>query len=124
MGTHQDQTIIVTGGMDKDSNDYIKGIHKKAKKIFNKPIKDGGETLYDIDVVSKIKYGVMNGVASFFIAPDGSKEGWHHSNVFDKRISKFMELTHGKGYEVVHISYGELGCDIMNREDYCNGRNF
>lgn len=73
MGYEKHHSIIVIS-----SDKGIKKPHKKAMKIFD-------------HLVSNIIHSGMNGVSSFFIAPDGSKEGWTDSFKGDERRDKFIQ---------------------------------
>jgi hypothetical protein len=88
-----DHAIVVSG-----SGNGIARAHKKALKIFSN------------NQVSPILTGMTNGCESFFIAPDGSKEGWDESNKGDAKRKiftawlclrnhcKFVEVAFG-GFE-------------------------
>ena len=60
-------------------------------------------------LVSEIKDSIVNHYASFFIIPDGSKEGYDASEDGDiiraKLIDFITPLTISEGY---HLSYGEI----------------
>ena len=73
----------------------IKDAHAKAREIF-------GDTCTEV-VVSPI-----NGYATFFIAPDGSKEGWDDSNAGDNRRDHLHAwLKENEGFiDVVEVHYG------------------
>lgn len=75
MGYIKHNAIIITGWDD----DYLEEAHTKAKEIFNDRL------------VSEIVKGMINGQSSFFIAPDGSKEGWETSQECDEMREKFTE---------------------------------
>lgn len=64
--------IIVTD----DDAEQLKAVHAFAVSIF--------------PVVSPILSADFNGYASFFIPPDGSKEGWGGSNEGDARRERFI----------------------------------
>ncbi len=70
--------------------------HKKAKKLFNDKL------------ISEVVKGVMNGYISFFIAPDGSKEGWEDSNDCDEAREKFIHwlLKKDRGCDFVEVRFG------------------
>ena len=55
----------------------------------------------------------VNGYFSFFIAPDGSKEDWQHSNEGDNsraRVIEWLESNHSMGwFDWVEIEYGGYG---------------
>ncbi len=81
MGYIKHHTIIVTSW---ERTKIIKA-HEKAKEIFAS-YENGAEK-----IVSKpLKY-LMNLGYSFFIAPDGSKEGWDTSNNMDKAREEFLD---------------------------------
>lgn len=73
MGYMCHHTIVVTSWHEES----IDEAHTKAEKIF-------GES------VSKIVEGCINSQYSFFIAPDGSKEGWPESDEGDERRESFI----------------------------------
>lgn len=74
MGYHIHHTIVCTTWEEK----HLAAVHAKAKELF--PF-----------CVSEIVKGQCNGYSSFFIAPDGSKEGWKESDQYNERRSKFKE---------------------------------
>lgn len=49
--------------------------------------------------VGEILEAPVNGYASFFIGPDGSKEGWESSDEGDQRRANFLEWLEGNRYE-------------------------
>jgi hypothetical protein len=59
-------------------------------------------------LVSDIIDGTTNGYASFFVAPDGSKEGWTESDKWDEARAEFKDLLRAKydDCEWAEISYG------------------
>lgn len=83
--------IIVTGF----SKDRILPAHEKAKEIFGAH-------------VTEILPEVTNGYLTFFIGPDGSKEGWPESDDGDKKRYEFKEWVK-KNYklwlEVAEVQY-------------------
>ena len=83
MGYICHHTIIVVG-MDFDFMDKfpVTDAHKKAVEIFG-------------DTVSLVVSSPMNGYMSFFVAPDGSKEGWDDSNEGDSKRDEFKEFLRG-----------------------------
>ena len=52
--------------------------------------------------------GTTNSYASFFVAPDGSKEGWTESDKWDEARAEFKDLLREKydDCEWAEISYG------------------
>ena len=79
MGDILHHTIIVTGSHNNDDNvHWAKVARLKALKFF------GGE------LVSELVDSGTNGVKSFFIAPDGSKESWERSDEGDDDRDRFI----------------------------------
>lgn len=74
MGYMSHHSIIITTWDDK-----ITTIHRKAIKIFGK------------EGVSEITPTMVNGYRSFFIPPDGSKEGWEGSDTGNENRDSFKE---------------------------------
>lgn len=105
MGYIKHHTIIVT-----TYGEYVETAHDKAIELF-----DG--------LTSNIVKGKINGYSSFFIAPDGSKEGWDESNKFDELRKTFIDWVNEQAYEdgsnsiaFAEIFYGEDNgyCKIEN----------
>jgi hypothetical protein len=101
MGVTVHHAIIVTGG--KDDIDIA---HKKARQLF--------------DHVSNLVPSPMNCHVSFFVAPDGSLEGWKESNIGDENRKKliayfdekdlalnYVEICYGGDFERPTILYGD-----------------
>jgi hypothetical protein len=72
------------------------------------------EAMARFEHVSPISEPAMNGYQSFFIPPDGSKEGWTDSDVGDQRRASFIlrldELRYEDGSNVlnwVEVQYGD-----------------
>ena len=49
-----------------------------------------------------------NGYCSFFVIPDGSKEGWNESDLGDERRAKAAEILDANACDWVEVYYG---CD-------------
>lgn len=49
--------------------------------------------------VGEILEAPVNGYVSFFIGPDGSKEGWESSDEGDQRRANFLEWLESNRYE-------------------------
>lgn len=81
MGDIMHHTIIVTS-WDKER---IKKAHKKACKVF--------------PTVSESIESQINGYESFFIPPDGSKEGWAESERGNENRQEFIEWLNSQKYE-------------------------
>jgi len=80
--------------------------HKKAKELFE-------------ELVSPLVFSVTNDYNSFFVAPDGSKEGWDLSDKFDRKRKKFIEWLRSQAYEdgSNSIKYVEVQFGDDNNED-------
>ena len=95
MGYMRHHAIIVTS-YDK----HIKEARERAEEIFGIGI--------------EIIYSQMNGYGSFFIPPDGSKEGWNESDEGDVRRKDFIKWLKSQKYsdgsssiDWVEIQYGD-----------------
>lgn len=101
MGYINHHAIIVTAWGTK----YIEPAHKRAKEIFG-------------DSCSEIVPSQINGYVSFFIAPDGSKEGWSDSNSGDIRREEFKDFVRNSGgfLDAVLIYYGGDEPDLKDIE--------
>ncbi len=103
MGTIQHHAIVVTCW-----NDSIHGHRAVAAAIFGE-----GQ-------VSAVTEVTTNSYSSFFVAPDGSKDGWEESNEGDARRAKFvayLKSTQGSPYWV-EVGYGELGHEAEAYDGY------
>jgi len=102
MGTTSHHTIVVSG-----CKEDVKKAIKKAKIIFTKHLES--DKLISECIVSS------NCTNSFFIAPDGSKEGWNTSNSGDNAREDFINYLNKKK---IHLDYimVEFG------GDYCKNR--
>jgi len=78
--------------------------HSKAIEILHSPDPDG----CSIDLVSNICGEGVNGICSFFIAPDGSNEWWPTSDFYNEKRQQFIEwLKENNNYDWVLIQYGD-----------------
>lgn len=93
MGYFRHHTIIVTG-WDAQS---VAIAQQEAKKLFF--------------TTSEVTPTAINGFISFFIPPDGSKEGWDASDDCNQNRDKFIEWLHSHAYSLrwVEVSFGEDG---------------
>lgn len=83
MGYMVHHGIVVTSWCDES----IEKAHEKAKEIF------------DERLVSSVCGSMVNGYASFFIAPDGSKAGWPESHEGDAKRDTFIGWMKSQAYE-------------------------
>lgn len=102
MGYMRHHAIVVTGF----SQERVDLAHSRAQQFGNS--------------VSDIVLSPLNGYSSFFIAPDGSKEGWEDSDNGDDNRDEFilwLNAYEDKGYlDWAEMQYGdEGGNDLMLR---------
>ena len=105
MGYIKHHTIVVTGWKDE----HIEEAREKAVEIFEETCKD--EMIrppYGSNIISPIIGSLSNGQKSFFIAPDGSKEGWQTSNNCNNARTAFLDwLDNAENYcEYIEVVFG------------------
>jgi len=103
MGYTTHHSIVVTAG-----ETYIKELHEEARHICG-------------HLVSGIVNSKMNGHHSFFVATDGSKEGWPDSAEGDSRreeLKKYLR-TQRRSCDWVEVVFGGDGgeADIVDDGD-------
>lgn len=84
MGHQRDHAIIVSAFDFPESKEQIEWAHETAKTIF------GEHRVCDMIGPKHI----TNGRMSFFIAPDGSKEGRQESDENNGRMARFCDWMH------------------------------
>lgn len=88
-----------------------------------KPIRDARISAINLfnHLVSPIIRSKINACESFFIAPDGSKEGWDDSNEHDEKRKEFKEeIDRFDGYvDMVEVRFGgdESGMAYVVKDD-------
>lgn len=72
----------------------------------------------------------VNDYRTYLFAPDGSKEGWEHSDEAESWRESFAALARGKRYDdgsgsgnVIHVRFGgdyghEMGATIVSTTDF------
>lgn len=104
MGYMRHHAIVVTSGI----GDFIEKAHAKAEYCF--------------PWVSPISPSAINGYQSFFVPPDGSKEGWEDSDLGDVNRKLFFEWLESQQYgddsspfDWVCVQYGDddLKCKVV-----------
>lgn len=97
MGYERHHAIVVSAR----TAGQIDAAHAEALRVFD-------------DRVSGIMASPVNGVRSFFIPPDGSKEGWPESETGDQQREEFVAWLdaqrYGDGsspYKWVEVQYGD-----------------
>ena len=86
MGYIKHHTIVVTHWDDKK----VLETREKAVEIFKENFSNDLHCDGDL-LVSPVIYGLTNGYCSFFIAPDGSKEGWGTSDSGNNARKEFLD---------------------------------
>jgi len=101
MGYIKHHSIIVTG-YDED----ILKAREKCIEIFKHKLLDGFDN--PDNIVSPIMIGLVNSQHSFFIAPDGSKEGWDTSNSCDDARETFLKWMqeNKEGIDFIEVYFG------------------
>jgi len=94
MGYMRNHCIVVTCYGSTDGDMPIIDAHKKAIELFQ-------------HLVSNIVESTCNGMFSFFIAPDGSKEGWDTSDYGNCQRDNFIKWLRDKSYDWAEIQYGD-----------------
>lgn len=77
MGYLRHKALIVNGWDGK----AVAAAHDEVSALYDEHDDMAG-------LVSPVVPHAMNGGASFLIAPDGSKEGWHHSELGDELMDR------------------------------------
>lgn len=97
MGYMRHHAVIVTSY----SKEMLTDAHQEALRLFP-------------DQVSPLVDSPINRYASFFVAPDGSKEGWPESERGNVKRDEFVGYLEGKKYEdnsssidYVEVFYGD-----------------
>jgi hypothetical protein len=98
MGYMRHHAIIVS---DHGYGEHIEDAHREAILAFG-------------SLVSPILPKTINGVRTFLVGPDGSKEGWEPSNTGDKNRDFFTSWLSNQRYEDgsgplswVEVQYGD-----------------
>lgn len=103
MGYIANHTIVVEGWSESKE---LKKAHKLAKKVCSS--------------VSPITKSVTNGSCAFFVAPDGSKEGWDDSQRGDEARNTLIDFLRETDLDWVEVRFG--GDDpAQARIQRCNG---
>jgi len=113
MGHICHHAIIVTA-----YEDDIERAHEVAEKIFSRSVED--DWRITTATVSPILKGQVNGYDSFCIAPDGSKEGWDHSDQGDQCRKEFIDWLEKQAFEDGSNSYAFA--EIQFGDDYCDNK--
>ena len=87
-------------------------------------IHDFASDLFDT-MVTSVQISPVNGYSTFFIGPDGSKEGWNESNDYDARrklvITEIDSIKYDDGSN--RLSYSEFFYGEDNNESQVVSHN-
>lgn len=92
MGYMRLNAMVVTSW----DSDLIQEAHRVAHEIFDEIVTPFGVS--PIACVTEVTPETVNGYRSFLIAPDGSKEGWGHSDKGDDARAQFAGWLHEQAY--------------------------
>jgi len=92
MGYMRHHAILVTS-----DEVLIQKVHAKAREIFCDPFRWSIHCNTE-RMVSPVMCGVVNDEFSFFIAPDGSKEGWPDSDTGNALRAEFRDYLESLRY--------------------------
>lgn len=106
MGYIKHHTIVVTGWRKKE----VIQAREKAVEIFDIECNDDlvMKQPFGSQIISPIIGGLTNSQTSFFIAPDGSKEGWDTSDNANNGRARFLDwIKNADNYcDYVEIVFG------------------
>jgi len=99
--------IIVTSNGYDSADQRLREAHDYANKHFGA-------------LTSQIISSVFNGYKTFFVAPDGSKEGWDESDEHDIKRDNFIKILDDMMYDdgsgpirYAEVRYGTDDCDQL-----------
>ena len=100
MGLMKHHAIVVTG-WDQGTIDEVRDL---AVNMFGK-------------LVTPIIPSETNGYLTFFVGPDGSKEGWDRSNLYDRKREEFMDHLKTRAVNAAEVQYfSETGVTWIREE--------
>lgn len=97
MGTFNHHSIVITSWNEET-------IHK-AHTICKNIVSENFNELREVKLVSEVVGSAANGYCSFFIAPDGSKEGWETSQEGDTMRNEICEALYELGVDFVEVQF-------------------
>lgn len=95
MGYMRSHAIVVSAFYGNPH--WIEVAHKEAVRIFHQPVEEW--SAMRIAEVTDPTHAGMNGIRSFMVAPDGSKEGWGHSDAGDRARHEFVSWLESAAYD-------------------------
>ncbi|WP_312394713.1 hypothetical protein [Chryseobacterium sp.] len=112
MGYIKHHSIIVTSHFRED----IKKAHEMAIYLFSEVNNDTYK--FSQSIVTNIVEGLANSQYTFFISPDGSKEGWGLSDQCDEKRAEFIKWLNENhtSCHYVEVAFGgdDEYCEILN----------
>ena len=104
MGYMKHSAAIVTNWDVKE----LQAAHAKAKEIYAAKFNPDVMVRDAARLVSDIVHGITNNQASFFIAPDGSKEGWADSDKSDEARTELLDwmLKNENFSDYIEVRFG------------------
>ena len=109
MGLIQHNSIIVSGHLSCDAE--LKKVYNRAKILFG-------------DLVTPIIKSILNNYRFFFVSPDGSKEYWGESELYDinrKLLCDYIDsFVYDDGSYMINyadVSHGEKGAFIKRTNE-------
>lgn len=107
MGTISHDALIVSGW----ESSAVETAHKAAMEVAAAMVEEHDPHHTDwTQLIGPVQSGVMNGYCFFFVAPDGSKEWWGHSDQGDQLREQIIEAV--RDVQVVKVRWGELGDEV------------
>jgi len=89
MGYIKHHSIIVVG-----SEKNVRIVNRKAKELIG-------------HLVSNVINTRMNAYYSFFVSPDGSKEGWEDSNYYELKRQELFDFVYSTDYvDIIEVKFG------------------
>lgn len=109
MGYIRHHAMVVTGFNKR----HVNLARREAENRF---------TLGECSLVSSVITSPINGYYSFFIAPDGSKEGWEESKGFDRERGYFADWLREQAqserfYSWAIVQYGDDDLETLIVDD-------
>lgn len=95
---------IVVASWDENA---LAGAHQLARKTFRPLV---AETNPQSEIVSPIISSPVNGWTSFYIAPDGSKEGWEESDQGNEMRETFIKWLDSQRYSDGSFRFSWFEC--------------
>lgn len=102
MGYHRHHAIVVTSW----DEGHITKAHNEATRVFSDTPA----------AVSEITAPAVNSYQSFFVAPDGSKEGWSDSDRGDAAREQYVAWLRDASSRGVYVEWAEVNFGGDDRE--------